>query len=174
MSEWKEIKAKIIKCLQRLYHDDSELFKRNKGRGISERCLNFRFAHYLQIAFKNDYFVDCDFNSFKLNEIGQSQKQIPNPDGRPIGRYIDILIHKRDKYQINNIACFEMKKWNNRENQGIEKDINNLKYLTRSDGLGYSYGFHVIYGKCLETTKIQVFENGQKVPIQVWQDFNDE
>lgn len=34
-------------CLKNLYNEPGELFSRNKGRGLSERCLVFRFAYYL-------------------------------------------------------------------------------------------------------------------------------
>ena len=64
--ELKDIKNLIRKCLTKLYYKDFFLFKRNQKKGISERGLVFRFAHYLQNKLDNIgevLYVDCDFNS---------------------------------------------------------------------------------------------------------------
>ena len=152
MSEWKKIKTSIIDALDELYKEDPCLFSRNSGRGLAERCIVFRFAHYLQNKFEND-FVDCDFNS---SLFCKAKKPIKKSNGKLVGRFIDIIIHKRDF--DSNLVCFEIKKWNNKRTGGLEKDQNNLRELTCQ--YGYKYGFHIILGKKKHETTIEVFEQG--------------
>ena len=153
-----EIKSKIKECLEKLYQTDSLLFKRNKGKGLCERCIAFRFALYLQEKFPA-YFVDCDFNSALVNGRQISGKPIPESDGRtPTKRFIDIIVHKRTAETDTDFICFEIKKWNNSKEDSIDKDKNNLKVLTSK--YGYEYGFHLILGKTLKETKWEIFQNG--------------
>ncbi len=156
-----EIKNKIKQCLEILYQNDSILFKRNDGKGLCERCIVFRFAHYLQNTF-SDYVVDCDFNSSVDNGRNISGKPIPNPDKTTsIDRLIDIIVHRRTFCEGNDFICFEIKKWNNSKRQDIEKDKNNLKVLTSE--YGYQYGFHLIFGKTINETKWEIFQNGESL-----------
>jgi hypothetical protein len=153
------IKEKTQSCLEKLYRDDSVLFTRNRGEGLCERCIVFRLALYLQEAFCG-YFVDCDFNSASENERQVSGKPITDPDGRTsTKRFVDIIVHKRTFQQGSDFICFEVKKWNYRNRDAIEKDKNNLKVLTR--GYGYRYGIYLILGKCLKTAKWTIFQNGE-------------
>ncbi|MFP4547888.1 MAG: hypothetical protein ACLFQM_07125 [Fidelibacterota bacterium] len=167
--ELHEIKNKLQSSLTNLYQLDKTLFERNKGRGVCERSLVFRFVYYLQNSLP-DYYVDCDFNSSAIIEIDdtgyarvteQNGKQILNTDGKKVGRFIDIIVHKRELDQPNDLFCIEVKKWNNKTKEGTEKDRNNLKKLT-SD-YGYMYGFHLILGRNLESTSISIFQNGDRI-----------
>lgn len=153
-----EIKDKIKKCLEKLYEKDAELFNRNDGKGLCERCLVFRFALYLQEAFRN-YFVDCDFNSAQINGQPVSGKPITNSDGTATKRFVDIIVHKRTFNHNNDFICFEIKKWNNHNSKASKKDKNNLNVLTSE--YGYRYGFYLILGKNIEETKWAVFQNGR-------------
>jgi len=169
MGELKEIRRKVDKALKRLYDKDQCLFERNPPRGLSERCIVFRFAHYLQHEFA-DYYVDCDFNSSFFEKVQPSGKPIPNQDGTITKRFVDIIIHKRDcgsgSGYINNFVCFEIKKWNNKKIKGIEKDKNNLRVLTTQ--YGYKYGFHIVLGKSKNKTTIEVFgQNGSNHPLHL-------
>ncbi len=164
MEPLEDFKVKIKKCLSRLYDTDRDLFSRNHGQGVCERCLVFRLAHYLQNIFTS-YYVDCDFNSsFSgcLNEQGNltvqkhSGKSIRNGDGTETKRFIDIIIHKREDDSNSDFLCFEIKKWNNKKD--INKDYNNLKILTTD--FGYHYGFHIILGKTQNRTQWTIFRNG--------------
>lgn len=157
-----EIKSKIKQCLETLYQNDYILFERNDGKGLCERCIVFRFAHYLQNAF-SDYFVDCDFNS-SVSDNGQnvSAKPITNPDKTTSTyRFVDIIVHRRTFCEGNDFICFEIKKWNNSKRQDIEKDKNNLKVLTSE--YGYQYGFYLILGKTINETKWEIFQNGESL-----------
>jgi len=153
-----KINKKIEECLNKIYKKDSLLFKRNFKRGLCERCIVFRFAFYLQNKFKN-YFVDCDFNSSSVNGTERYGKQIPDSNGRERGRFVDIIIHKRTFNKLNDFICFEVKKWNNYNKKDFEKDQNNLSRLTSI--YGYEYGFHIIFGKKREETKIIIFKDGK-------------
>ena len=158
-SSLNEIKRLIKDCLNQLYDTDEFLFKRNKQRGTCERCLVFRFAHYLQDHFKK-YFVDCDFNSsFEVytdlqgNIIRQERtgKTILNyEDVKVTKRFIDIIVHKRDYNSQNDFLCFEIKKWNNTKASETRKDYNNLKKLTTD--YGYKFGFHIVLNKTKNRT----------------------
>lgn len=154
-----DIKTIVRNCLDKLYNDDSILFERNNRKGVCERSLVFRFAYYLQLKFK-DYYVDCDFNSSYNGNKDRNGKPIRNKDGTYTKRFIDIIIHKRDK--DNNLVCFEIKKWNNVNKENIKKDKSNLRYLTTK--YGYKYGFHIIiHNKYQTKTKCSIFKNGEVV-----------
>lgn len=161
-----EIKAYIRNCLNQLYTNDKYLFERNKGKGICERGLVFRFAHYLQNKIE-DYYVDCDFNSsfeWNLDENGneiiqeRTGKVIQNRDDSSTKRFVDIILHKRDPETNNDYICFEFKKWNNNKADQREKDFNNLRKLTSE--YGYEFGFHIVLGKTKNQTKCSVFRAG--------------
>ena len=185
-----EIKNFVKICLNELYSKDAPLFQRNRQKGVykgvCERCLVFRFAHYMQNSIQ-DYHVDCDFNSSfeeyhdskgniirkeqsgKLieneNGIGEPHdrpgKPIENEDGTKTGRFIDIIVHKRDSNPQNNFICFEIKKWNNYNKKQIEKDKNNLRRLTSSRG--YLLGFYLSLHRNKEKTKWTIYCNGAPI-----------
>jgi len=160
-----EIKELVKSCLNELYRLDEELFRRNRGKGVSERSIVFRFAHYLQNRIGSDFFVDCDFNSSKEGEEGTGGKPILNQDRTKTKRFIDVIVHKRELNNDNNLVCFEFKKWNNTNRKEIEKDRNNLHKLTLKQGkFGYSYGFHITIHKVKSESKWTIYENGD--PIQ--------
>ena len=153
-----EIKESVKKCLDKTYSDDIILFERNRRKGLSERCIVFRFAHYLQNEL-HGWFVDCDFNSSSINNHERSGKPIVGDSGRITKRFIDIIVHKRDFRQENDFLCFEIKKWNNYSRSQQKKDLNNLKRLTTD--YGYNYGFYIILGKERGSAKWMIFKNGQ-------------
>jgi len=165
-----EIKNKIKECLRKLYEKDAILFERNNGKGLCERCLVFRFGLYLQEAF-NDYFVDCDFNSSIVNGHQASGKPITNPNNTITNRFVDIIVHKRAAPPNSDFICFEIKKWSNANTEATEKDMNNLRVLTSE--YGYLYGFYLIFGRNLNTTKWIVFHRDQ-VPEQIRMVFQNE
>jgi hypothetical protein len=165
--EGETIHNRVVSCVQKIYQEDNFLFERNRGKGVCERCLVFRLAHYLQLEF-NEYFVDCDFNSSfeytitengRENERERSGKGVENEDGSITKRFVDIIIHKRDYTTENDFICFEIKKWNNYTRTTIEKDINNLRQLTNQ--FNYKYGYHIILGKTFEETKWSILKNGR-------------
>lgn len=152
---------KIIKStLEKLYSIDAPLFARNQGKGVCERSLVFRFAHYLQTEFekeKLDFFIDCDFNS-SWDEWGRDVSgKIIQTSGGPKKKFIDIITHKRTKN--TDFICFEIKKWNNTSKDRIDKDINNLKQLTSA--YGYKFGFQIILGKTKNSTKWAIFKRNE-------------
>lgn len=163
-----EAVTKVVKrCLTTLYKADTFLFQRNDGKGVCERGMVFRFAHYLQNEL-DGYYVDCDFNSsFVIERAADGQllhrertgKEIQNEDGTATKRYIDIIVHKRDYNSNNDYICFEFKKWHN--NKGIDKDINNLKQLTSQ--YHYQYGFLITFGSERNKSKWRVFNGGKEL-----------
>ncbi len=166
-SSLEEIKDVVKSCLSRVYDNDADLFNRNSGKCVSERCIVFRFAHYLQKELTN-FYVDCDFNSsyHRDPENGWEQKQgkpIENPDGTTTNRFVDIIIHKRSNFKNNapnysDFLCFEIKKWNNYNKEQNEKDENNLKDLTSR--YGYVYGFHISFHRVKSKTKWTIYKDG--------------
>lgn len=161
----------ITPCVQKLYSDDPTLFAHN----LSERCISFRFAHYLQNQFDDlaeyNVFVDCDYNSHIIFEDGEWKRRHGKPlrdrdennnSEKVTGRFIDIIVHKRAENENpdswSDLICFELKKWNNHTSDRNEKDRNNLERLTTD--FGYQYGFHLIFGRTIEGVTIEVFENG--------------
>ena len=81
-----------------------------------------------------------------------------NPDYSTTDRFVDIILHKRTQPPDTDFICFEIKKWNNTNRIDVEKDRNNLRVLTSE--YGYKYGFYLILGRTMETTKWAIFENG--------------
>ena len=159
----------IKKSLDELYNNDIDLFANN----LCERCLVFRFAHYLQNDFGREYFVDCDYNSSCYYDeqlkrwVRRNGKPIPNQkNGKIKKRFIDVIIHKRG-FDNSDLICFEIKKWNNCTRKGIKKDENNLKVLTTY--YGYSFGFHIILGKVKNKIKVKVFKGDKIVDIKLFQ-----
>jgi hypothetical protein len=142
----------VLGCLNRLYRDDSVLFLE---KGLCERCLVFRFAHYLQLSLP-DYKVDCDYNeSTDENAERRGAKKIDD-----VGRFIDIIVHKR---LVEDYFCIELKRWDNYK--GRDKDRRNLEVLTRREMPGqpafdYKVGFHIILGKRRDDVKWNIFEGG--------------
>ncbi len=136
--EEKDIKILVISCLEELYQNDHELFK-NGTR--CERCLTFRFAHYLQnylcnLSKKNSsdiYYVDCDYDA-STNKEGKRipSKKILQPDKTKKRKYIDLIVHGRQQQTQGQQGyfCIEFKTWKNTQKTGKEKDINNLKAVT--------------------------------------------
>ncbi|MEZ5358848.1 MAG: hypothetical protein R3F48_08445 [Candidatus Zixiibacteriota bacterium] len=168
-SELQRVAEIVKRCLSTLYEADSFLFERNGIRGVCERCLVFRFAHYLQNELP-EFYVDCDFNSSAVVEKSTSgqlvvaerpRKEIINPDGTITGRFIDIIVHKRDYETMNDYICFEFKKWNNRKREDLEKDINNLKQLTSR--YHYRFGLLLTFGEVLDKTKWTIFSSGREL-----------
>jgi len=167
------IKALVKRCLNNLYTTDGFILTRNKGKGVCERSIVFRFAHYLQNRIPN-YFVDCDFNSSfqdvidpQGNILAQERqgKPIPSEDGTVTKRFVDIIVHKRDYNTRNDLICFEIKKWNNTNKNDINKDRNNLRVLTSQ--YGYIYGFHISIHKQKAKTKWTIFRNGNPIEEKV-------
>jgi len=175
-----EIKQVVKECLNQFYSTDGSILQRNKGNGVSERTIVFRFAHYLQNAI-SDFFVDCDFNSSFEGYIdlqGQIRgeerqgKPIENEDRTITKRFIDIIVHKRDYNSFqNDFICFEMKKWNNTNKNEFKKDRNNLRVLTSQ--YGYVYGFHLSVHKIRLQAKWTIFHDGIPIEENV-EVFNDE
>lgn len=176
LNRTKEEFIKIIDdILNVLYSQELNLFMNNNWTWLAERCLVFRFAYYLQKFFKNKgYFVDCDYNSsLELIQNKSGEYLRKNKEGKPIRcvdenwnlvsvkRFIDIIVHKRVARETD-LICFEIKKWNNKTKNGMDKDVNNLKILTSE--YWYKYGFHLIFWRTRNKCKINVYANGYLVP----------
>lgn len=163
--------AELVRdCLEELYNKDENILRRNDGNGICERSIVFRFAHYLQQKFEGRYFVDCDFNSSFEGRFGPDGrwsfrdvhgKPIGDPDGKVTNRFVDIIVHKRDRDLENDLICFEVKKWNNRNSRDFAKDENNLRYLTSR--YGYAYGFHVTIHRIKSKSTWTIFHEGKPI-----------
>ncbi|MCK5320614.1 hypothetical protein KAJ61_04450 [Candidatus Parcubacteria bacterium] len=158
-----EIKQKIKNALDKLYDKDKFLFAPfgNKNKSLCERCINHRFAMYLeQQHFGKGYFVDCEYNKSHFKKTTNT-KRVSNIHGN----YIDIIITKRDGKHLNDLVCLEIKKCNNYRDRC--KDRENLKILTGGVGymnngsFGYDYGFYIIFGKTKEKIKIEIYQKGE-------------
>ncbi len=175
---FEQIKELVRTCIIDLYNEPGELFKKNKGRGISERCLVFRFAHNLQNKLLqnqlSDYFVDCDFNSSfeRHSDPKTGRRKIKWLSGKAIShngvskkRFIDIIVHKRNENPSDDFICFEVKKWNNTSETSREKDFNNLRVLTTQgpEGYQYIYGFFLLLGKKLSDTRWRIYKEGEVI-----------
>lgn len=144
------ILEKINFALDELYAEAIFLFQKD----LCERCINHRFAIHLETQGFPGYHIDCEYN--KSHAGGQTHlKKVSNSNGN----YIDVIITKRDGNADDNLACFEIKKWNNYK--GRVKDRENLKILTDQVHFAHKFGFYIIYGETRAKTKIEIYETGQ-------------
>jgi len=155
-----EIKLKVKRALNLLYEEDWFIIE----SGLCERCITHRFAVHLEKQnFGEEYYVDCEYNKSHLGK-STSNKRVSNINGN----YIDIIITKRGGNYMNDLVCFEVKKWdavNRKDKFGVKevkKDKENIKILTGGVKFGYSYGFFIIFGKTLIETIIEFYKNGEK------------
>lgn len=155
-----EIKDVVKHCLDKVHSEHGKIFEKNKRRGVCERAITFRFAHYLQNKLRG-WFVDCDYNSSFKNGQERTGKPIENRDGSITFRFPDIIVHKRNEQPYTDLICFEIKKWNNYDKEGIEKDINNLVELTSV--YGYAYGFYITIHRKKEKTRWTIFKRGTDI-----------
>lgn len=163
-SSLNDLKNLVKSCLEELNENDEELFKRKKWKGVSERSFGFRIAHYLQNKLEKDkFFVDCDFNSSNQGKRKRDAKLILDPEGGETGRFIDIIVHRRDRQNNYNLFCIEIKKWNNKNKKDRDKDRNNLRRLTSSK-YRYHYGFHIIIHKEKTKSEWSIFDHENRDP----------
>ncbi len=154
-----EIKNILRACLTKLYTHDRFLFERKNGNGVREQCLVFRFAHYLQ-NMMDEFYVDCEYNSaFQLQDDG-SYIEIPcktttDSNNEEHCRYPDIIVQTRELRVGNDFICLEIKKHNNTDRVSHDKDVAVLTELTSN--YGYRYGFHLILGKDLMSSKWTIY-----------------
>lgn len=146
------IKEKIRHALRTLYREDRYLF----AKGLCERCILHRFAVNLERQNFKGYHVDCEYNKSHLGKI-TTTKRVSNINGN----YIDIIITKRNDNPQDDLICFEVKKWDNYDSR--DKDRQNLKILTGGVKFDYEYGFYVIFGKAIDKTRIEIYENGEMI-----------
>lgn len=167
-SSLNEIKDLVKRCLDKVYLEEGRIFEKNNGRGVCERMIVFRFAYYLQSEFLDpqsklqNWFVDCDYNSSFENGQERSGKQVVGPHESPKNSFPDVIVHKRMN-DGSDLICFEIKKWNNYDKEGIKKDENNLAYMTSDSGYNYVYGFYIKIHKQREKTKMTIFESGTPI-----------
>lgn len=169
MDSTKEMTEKEMKELKTLINNVAEAFrlvyKNDKfliENGLCERCIMFRFAHYLADLYP-DYDVDCEYNKHK----GNVKKII---EGKNI--FPDIIIHKRGT-DSENFAVIELKNKTNPSTPERENDKAKLKALTKSynDGekdslynYGYKFGLAIDVCENLQETmnSIVVYRQGEK------------
>ena len=104
--EIKIIEQKVNNALDKLYKMDVYLFEHD----LHERCLQHKFANYLeQENFGDGYFIDCEYNrAYSKANGGIRTKKVTSENGNSI----DIVITKRNDDPDDDLACFELKKWN--------------------------------------------------------------
>ncbi len=154
---------KIRDCVDKLYREDSYLFQ----HALCERCIMFRFAHYLQNEFSG-YFVDCEFNKNAFEGQPPSSKVMQNEDGELKKIYTDIIIHRRNSRTEDQLLCLEMKlrkrAWNS--------DFKRLEKMTNEGGFtnngiqyvfDYDFGVFLFLPKDQQKSEIHLFINGGEV-----------
>lgn len=174
--ETESIKQKVEKALNNLYAKDLYLFEHD----LCERCIQHKFANYLeQENFGDNFFVDCEYNrAYSENNGGIRTKKITSDKGNAV----DIVVTKRNDNPEDDLACFELKKWNSSDGErGFESDRNKIRILigqappSRKNESGenkilkdkngdcycfsYTYGFFIIFGKTREAVKMEFFKN---------------
>ena len=144
----------INDCVEKLYQEDGYLFEHD----LCERCLMFRTAYYLQKVFEG-YYVDCEFN-----KVGSEKSNTGNKMDIRNNRkmYTDIIVHKRDANQFNNLICLELK----RTKRGIDSDKQRLCDITDSNknyiNSKYRLGVLLYLPKVKKDCSILYFENGKQ------------
>ena len=150
--ELNEVKIKLRNALIKLYNNDIFLIENNLG----ERCITHRLAVYLEQEEFPEYYVDCEYN--KSHSNGETNQKVITSK---YGNSVDIIITQRNSYNIRDLACFELKKWN--RNEGRDKDRAKLKELTSKIRYIYNFGFFIIIGLTLEEVRIELYQLGERV-----------
>lgn len=164
------IQQKIDTALDELYKNDIYLFEHD----LCERCVNHKFASYLEMQKFEDYYIDCEYNrAYSKQNGGIRTKKITTKDGN----YVDIVVTKRNNNADDDLVCFEVKKWNSNDGEkGFDLDRLKLKILTgkklpidiKSGDIledengenycfNYKYGFFIIFGPTRDEVKIELF-----------------
>lgn len=113
-------------------------------KDINERCLNSKFASYLEKVFYlspfRKYDIDVEYNrGYNGNEF-----DIKRIDEGAVS--LDLIVHERGWNSVsgfNNLICFEMKKSN--EIRYVPDDLYRLRQLTINDGaFQYKLGIMLI------------------------------
>ena len=170
--EIKAIEEKVNNALDKLYENDRYLFEYD----LCERCIQHKFANYLEQEKFDDYFIDCEYNrAYSKSNGGVGTKKVTSEDGNSV----DIVVTKRNDDSNDDLVCFELKKWNNSEGKnGFQADRNKLRVLTgkelpykkNTNGekeflkdtngdyycFSYKYGFFIIFGPIRRDVIIEI------------------
>jgi hypothetical protein len=151
----KSLLEKVKKALDKLKNKDEYLLEKNH----SERCIAHRLAIYLEEQFNYEYDVDCEYN----RELDNSKRVELDDEDKLV--YPDIIVHKRGTNQ-NNLLILEIKKSNNDQSKGRNKDKSKLEqYTSKSKSLKYKLGIFIdieVGEKIKRSYEIELFENGKK------------
>lgn len=169
--EIKNVEQKVNNALDELYKNDAYLFEHD----LSERCIQHKFACYLeQQKFGDGFFIDCEYNrAYSKSNKGIGTKKITSERDNSI----DIVITKRNNNHNDDLACFELKKWNNSEGENgfktdrlklkiltgkkLPRNINNNEILKDKNGdyycFDYKFGFFIIFYQKRNDVKIEIF-----------------
>ena len=164
-----DIKQKVNNALNKLYEREAYLFEHD----LCERCIQHKFANYLEQENFNGFFIDCEYNrAYSKSNGGIKTKKITSEDGNSV----DIVITKRNDDPNDDLVCFELKKWNSSKGEeGFKSDRLKLEILTGQklpantkngdilkDRYGdyycfnYKYGFFIIFGQTRDQVKIEI------------------
>lgn len=144
------IKSKIVHCIDRIYNEDGDLFRRNNY----EVTVSTKLAQYLFLEFPK-YNVDCEYNK----HIDEEKTVTINGDNRLVRP--DILIHNRGTDE-HNLVAIEIKKVQNRTNRG--RDYDKLIAFTIKDGeYRYELGVFIDFTQLPKDRIIKFFENGGEI-----------
>lgn len=163
----KDILNKLLNdAISDLYKFDSYLIRHMDISGdgtenihLSERSIVFRYGIYLQDKIKNtifkNYNIDCEYN----RNIDLEKKYHDN-NGKVLGCYPDIIIHKRGTND-DNLLVIEIKTW---WNTNTEHDEDKLRDLTKqTSDYRYEYGLSITLGKDENSVKMKWFQNGREI-----------
>ena len=141
------IKRRINHCIDLIYENDVDLFK----RANFEITISAKLAQYLFIEFK-EFDVDCEYDKH-IND----KKKVKNLDSnvRP-----DIVIHKRGT-DNGNLVYIEIKKEQNKTNRNI--DFKKIIEMTKQAGeYKYKLGVFIDFYKNKDKTVVKYFINGEE------------
>lgn len=114
-----EVRKRLLAALQELEENDSVLLEND----LSERCITFRLAMYLQNVFP-EYSVDAEYNrkgaSPKTLRLPEQCANYENNDGAPFV-VPDIIVHQRGP-DGPNILVLELKKTTNRSPRDCDRE----------------------------------------------------
>jgi len=130
-----QVRQKVEVAIINVYQKDKFLFE----EGLCERCINHRFAVYLEREnFGPGYYVDCEYNKSHLptpTGVTTSPKMLSSVRGN----FIDIILTTRDGRHEGDFICFEIKRATNRDLTAERKDRKNLEILTDKERFGYKF-----------------------------------
>ena len=150
--DFKTVRRRVEAALAELFRSHERLM----AVDANERSVTHHLANCIAAEF-TDWDVDAEYNR---DGYDPKQLQLPASDASSDDTnaktvYPDVIVHRRGTK--DNCLVLEVKK---ATGGSIDHDHKKLKAFTSADGLGYTWGVHLVIGETEQGSKMRWFANG--------------